>query len=329
MAKQHLNWGLIGTARINEALIAPLRVSPRNRLMAVGSRSQEKADAYAKQWEIPKAYGSYEALLADPEIDVIYNSLPNNMHSEWTIKAAQAGKHVLCEKPMATTLEEVDAMQHAAQKAGVVVAEAFMYRHHAQTLKVKELVDSGGLGELKLIKGVFSFYLDDPSSTNIRLLPETGGGSIWDIGCYPISYTRYVMGAEPIEVFGWQTSNHLGVDMTFAGQMRFPNGVLAQFDSSFQVPLRSWMEIVGTQGTLFVQQPYKPQETETLYIERDSGTETVEVQGKELYLGEVEDMANAVMDGKQPRISLEWTRSNVATILALLESARLGQPVKL
>jgi len=329
MAKEFLNWGLIGTARINRALIAPLRVSPRNRLLAVASRSAEKASAYARQWEIPKAHGSYEALLDDPEIDVVYNSLPNSMHAEWTIKAAQAGKHVLCEKPLATTLEEVDAIREASQKGGVVVTEAFMYRHHPQTLKVKELVDGGALGEIKVVKGGFSFSLDDPSQTNIRLRPELGGGSIWDIGCYPISYTRYVMDGEPAEVFGWQISNSLGVDLTFAGQMRFANGAIAQFDSSFQTPFHVWMEITGTKGILFVQQPFKPQEIETLVLSRGSETEVIDVQGPELYIGEVEDLADAVLDGKPPRLSLEWSRGNVAAILALLESARKGQPIAL
>src|SRR5688572_28206462 len=142
MANKVLNWGLLSTARINRALIPPLRASNRNRLLAVASRTQESADRYAQEWKIPRAHGSYEALLADPEIDVIYNPLPNHLHAEWTIKALQAGKHVLCEKPFALTLKEVDTMIAASKKTGKVLAEAFMYRHHPQTLKVKEIVDS-------------------------------------------------------------------------------------------------------------------------------------------------------------------------------------------
>src|SRR3990170_3108765 len=150
-----LNWGLLSTAKINRALIPPLNASKRTRLLAVASRSQSAAAAYAREWNIPRAHGSYEALLADPEIDVIYNPLPNNMHAEWTIKALKAGKHVLCEKPLALSLKEVDAMSAAARETGKVLAEAFMYRHHPQTLKVKEIVDSGTLGRLHLIKGAF------------------------------------------------------------------------------------------------------------------------------------------------------------------------------
>src|SRR5919109_4092750 len=173
-----LNWGLLSTARINRALITPLGASSRNRLLAVGSRSQQGADQYAQERNIPRAYGSYEALLADPEIDVIYNPLPNHLHAEWTIKAVEAGKHVLCEKPLALSVEEVDAVQAAARKHGRVVAEAFMYRHHPQTLKVQELVTNGSLGTIKLMRGSFSFVLSDDG--DIRRDPTKGGGSIWD-----------------------------------------------------------------------------------------------------------------------------------------------------
>ena len=176
-----LNWGLLSTARINNALIPPLQFSKPNHLLAVASRSQENADIYAKEKKISRAYGSYEALLADPEIDVIYNPLPNHLHAEWTIKAVEAGKHVLCEKPLALSVDEVDAIHAAAHKHGRVVAEAFMYRHHPQTLKVQELVQSGSIGTLKLIRGSFSFILD--REEDIRLLdPAMGGGSIWDVG---------------------------------------------------------------------------------------------------------------------------------------------------
>jgi D-xylose 1-dehydrogenase (NADP+, D-xylono-1,5-lactone-forming) len=175
-----LNWGLLSTANINRALITPLRASKRNHLLAVASRSQESADVYASERKIPRAHGSYEALLSDPEIDVIYISLPNHLHAEWTIKAVAAGKHVLCEKPLALNVHEVDAVKTAAQKHGRVVAEAFMYRHHPQTLKVQEIVKSGSLGTVKLIRGSFSFVIS--RKDDIRLLdPAMGGGSIWDI----------------------------------------------------------------------------------------------------------------------------------------------------
>jgi xylose dehydrogenase (NAD/NADP) len=326
MSSKTLNWGLLSTARINRSLIPPLRASKRNHLLAVASRSKESADAYARKWKIPRAHASYEALLADPEIDVIYNSLPNHLHAEWTIKAVEAGKHVLCEKPLALSVEDVDAVAAAARKHGRVVAEAFMYRHHPQTLKVQELVGSGSLGTLKLLRGAFSFELIHEG--NIRSDSAMGGGSIWDIGCYPISYTRTVVGSEPIEVFGWQVTGPTGIDDTFVGQMRFEGDVYAQFDSSFVVPFHTYMEIVGSEATLIIPIPFKPDVNEKIFLVRDGKTETVKVKGQELYLGEVEDMADAILLGNTPRVTLEDSRANVATIKALLESARTGAVVK-
>jgi predicted dehydrogenase len=325
MSNKILNWGLLSTARINRALITPLRASKRNRLVAVGSRSQESANAYAREWGISRAHGSYEALLADPEVDVIYNSLPNHLHTEWTIKAVEAGKHVLCEKPLALSVEEVDAMKVAAQQHGRVVAEAFMYRHHPQTLKVQELVKSGALGTLKLVRGSFSFMLTREG--DVRLNPEWGGGSIWDVGCYPISYTRTVIRQAPVEVFGWQVTGKTGVDETFVGQMRFENGILAQFDSSFAIPFHAFMEVIGNEGTLNIPSPFKPGLDEKIYLTRGDKVETIKIKGQELYIGEVEDMADAILHGKQSLVTLDDSRSSVAVICAFLESARLGKPV--
>jgi predicted dehydrogenase len=327
MPNKVLNWGLLSTARINSALIPPLKASKRNQLTAVASRTKDAADAYAREWKIPRAYGSYESLLADPEIDVIYISLPNRLHAEWTIKAVQAGKHVLCEKPLALNVEEVDAVQETARKYGRVVAEAFMYRHHPQTLKVQELVKNGSLGSLKMIRGSFSFLLSREG--DVRLDPDLGGGSNWDLGCYPISYARAVVGGDPLEVFGWQVTGPTGIDETFVGQMRFGDDILVQFDSSFAIPFHAFMEIVGSEGTLNIPRPFKPEMDEKLYLTREDNTETIKVKGRELYIGEVEDMADAILLGKESRISLADSRGNVATITALLESARTGKPVKL
>lgn len=320
MAERVLNWGLLSTARINRALIPALRNSSRNRLGAVASRNQAAADAYAREWKIERALGSYEALLADPEIDVIYISLPNHLHAEWSIKALRAGKHVLCEKPLALTVDEVDAMKAAAQESRTVLAEAFMYRHHPQTLRVKEILDSGELGQLQLIKGAFTFTLNREG--NFRLSAETGGGSIWDVGCYPISYARMAAGSEPDAYSGWQTIGPGGADLLFVGQMRFPNGIYAQFESSFISPFRAFMEFVGTDGVLEVPTPYKPGLHEKMRLRRGDHDQTIEVRGTELYSGEVEDMADAVLLGKPPRISLADSRGTVAAILGLLAAAR-------
>lgn len=190
-----LRWGLLSTAKINDALIDPIRQAARSELVAVASREPDRAQAYAQEKAIPKAYGSYEALLADPEIDVIYNPLPNTMHCEWTVKAAQAGKHVLCEKPITPTLAELDQVEAAAKAHQVTVFEAFMYLHHPQTLQIKEMIQTGKLGQLQLINSWFAYYLPPADSGNIRLNPNLAGGSLWDVGVYPNSLAIVMAGA--------------------------------------------------------------------------------------------------------------------------------------
>jgi D-xylose 1-dehydrogenase (NADP+, D-xylono-1,5-lactone-forming) len=322
-----LTWGILSTARIKRALIPPIKTSSRNKVGAIASRSLEKAQTEAKEWGISKYYGSYEELMDDPEIDVIYNPLPNSMHAEWTIKACQAGKHVLCEKPLAVSLEEVAAIEDAARNAGVVVAEAFMYRHHPQTLGVKELVDGGSIGALSLVRGAFSFNISSPS--DVRLSVDLAGGSVWDIGCYPISYARFVLGSEPSEVFGWQRTGLGGVDEYFTGQLRFPGDIILQFDCSFRMADRAFMEFVGTDGVLHISEPFKPGKNEMLLLERDGQIQKITVKGQDLYLGEVEDMADAILLGKQPRVTISDSYNNVATILAILSSAQQNKPVSL
>ncbi|HEX9838362.1 MAG TPA: Gfo/Idh/MocA family oxidoreductase, partial [Anaerolineales bacterium] len=337
MPDRILRWGLLSTAQINRALIRPLRASDRNQLVAVASRSMEQAESYAREWDIPRAHGSYESVLADPEVDVIYNPLPNHMHAEWTIKALHAGKHVLCEKPLVLSVQEVDDIAQAANETGNIVAEAFMYRHHPKTLKAKEIVDSGVLGDLQIIRGmlVATFNL----KANYRMVKEMGGGSLWDVGCYPVSYTRLIVGEKPREVFGWQvegaalsvSKGPTGIDETFMGQMRFEKGVLAQFVCGFASPFRTSMEIIGSKGSLNVPLPFhpgifKPGESEEIYLQVGDTAKTIEIPHQELYLGEVEDMADAVLQGKEPRISLADSRDIIETIVGLFESARTGRP---
>ena len=320
-----LRWGILSTARINDALLNPLRVSRRNQLVAVSSRTQDKAEAYARKIKIKRAYGSYPALLADPEIDVIYNPLPNHLHAEWTIKAVQAGKHVLCEKPLALTIQEVDAISDASEKYGKVVAEAFMYRTHAQSLKVKEIVDSGKLGKVKLIHGSFTFVMTNPD--DYRWNPEMGGGGLWDIGCYPLSFMRMVLSTEPLEIYGRELKGPSGVDEVFAAQMRFPNGIFAHFDCSIKVPFHVFMEIIGDEGTLIIPKPFNPGAREKLFLIKGNKTETIALKGTDPYVSEVEDMSDAILLGRPTRVSLADSRGNVAVIQALFESARTGKPM--
>ncbi len=327
MAEAMLNWGLLSTARINRSVIPAIKASSRSRLAAVASRDRSRAEAYAREKGIPRAAASYEELLSDPEIHVIYNSLPNQLHAEWTIKALQAGKHVLCEKPLAISVDEVDAIAAAAAQSGRVVTEAFMYRHHAQTLKVQELCQKGRLGRLQLIRGAFSYTLKREG--DIRLKKELGGGSIWDVGCYPIGYARLLAGVEPVEVHGWQTTGPDGTDVAFVGEMRFGNGILAQFDCGFRMPSRSFMDMIGEAGMLHVPTPYKPRLRETISLQREDLTESIVIDGGDLYGGEIADMERAALDGQPPRISLADSRGNVATIVALIESAQSGKVIPL
>jgi predicted dehydrogenase len=330
MSDRILRWGILGAARITRSLVPAIRAAKGHELAATASRSADKARAHAEQWSIPRTFDSYEAMLADPDIDIVYIPLPNHLHAEWTIRAAEAGKHVLCEKPIALTVDDVDRMADAAKRAGVVIAEAFMYRHHAQTAKIQQLVQDGTLGDLKFIRGSFSFFLDRPG--DVRRVPEFGGGSVWDIGCYPVSLARLVAGGEPTEVFGRAVIGPSGVDEVFAGQLSFPNGVLAQFDCSFAEPFRTEAEIVGSTGALRVTRPFKPGASETLTLTRNfEKVEQISVESNsaELYLGEVEDLGSAILHGTPTGMSLADSRANVAAIVALYESARTGKPISL
>jgi D-xylose 1-dehydrogenase (NADP+, D-xylono-1,5-lactone-forming) len=322
-----LRWGILGAARINRSLVPAFAASSRNHLVAVASRGPARARAFADTWGVARAHGCYEDLLDDPGVDAVYVPLPNGLHVEWTTRAARAGKHVLCEKPLALDATGVDAVEAAAREAGVVVAEAFMYRHHPQTLRVKELVDSGAIGEPGLVRGAFSFSLDRPG--DVRLDPALGGGSLWDVGCYPVSYARYVLALEPDEVFGRARLGPTGVDVAFAGQLRFPGDVLAQFDSGLRAPLRVFMEFVGSEGTLRVAAPFKPGPGAPLELRRGDRVEAIGVEEGGLYERELEDFADAALLGRPPRISLAESRGNAAALAALARSSREGGPVRL
>src|SRR2546423_1783083 len=255
MPQRPVRWGLLSTARINERLIPVLQGSARCELLAVASKGgQEKATRYASEWNIPRAYGSYEALLADPEIDAVYLSLPNALHCPWAVKSAEAGKHILCEKPLALTATDVDRMAEAAQRNGVVLQEAVMMRYHPQTLQLQQRVAEGVIGEVRLIRGLFTFTL--ARQGDIRFDPALGGGSIWDLGSYPVSFIRTMLRANPIEVHGWQMPIDGGVDLSFTGQMRFASGALTQFFSSFQAVPQTSVDLIGSAGTIHVDLPY-------------------------------------------------------------------------
>ncbi len=326
MSARTLRWGLLGTARINRSLIPAIRASARSQLLGVASRTADRARTYAREWEIPAAYDSYEAMLADPQIDAVYIPLPNHLHVEWTLHAIAAGKHVLCEKPIALTPADVDRVAEAATSRSVVVAEAFMYRHHPLTLRVAQMVADGGIGRLRAVRGAFTFVLS--RDNDVRLVPQWGGGSLWDVGCYPVSYARLLAG-EPIDVGAQAVRHPTGIDMAVAGSLRFPDDVVAVFDCGFGAHFRTVMEIAGTEGVITIETPFKPGAEAALTLTRGEAVETIVVKGESLYLGEVQDIEAAVMDGRPTRVSLGDSRGNIATLVALHEAARTGRVVAL
>ena len=325
-----VRWGLLSTANINRRLIPAIRASRRGELVAVASRSRDAASAYAAHWEIPQAFGSYEALLASGEVDAVYISLPNHLHAEWSIRAMEAGVHVLCEKPLAISVEEMDALRETSQRTGRAVAEGFMYRHHPQTKLAGEWVRSGRLGEISLVWSVFNFTPGERIG-NIRLVPEYGGGSLWDVGVYPLSFAQFMMGAAPLWVSGEQWVGDSGVDETFAGQLHYPGGRLAQISCAFRTPFYTHAEVIGTAGRLALNRPFVDLDAgrKMVFFPADGESEEIPVPEKMLYLGEVEDMHAVILDGAPGYLSLAESRDHVRTVLALYAAARTRQIITL
>jgi D-xylose 1-dehydrogenase (NADP+, D-xylono-1,5-lactone-forming) len=319
-----LRWGLLGTARINRLLIPAIRAGSRSELTAVASRTPARARAYAEDWKIPRALGSYEALIADPDVDVIYNSLPNSLHVDWTVKALDAGKHVLCEKPLALAVEDVERVAAAAKRNGRIAAEAFMYRHHPLTHAAEAIVKSGRLGRILAYKGAFTFPLTREG--DVRLDSTLGGGSLWDVGCYPLSYSNLLAGAAPVEVFGWQRLSATKIDLEFSAMMRYDDGVVAQFDSGFVGPFRAEMEAIGTDATLRIDRPFRTDERSRLRLTVGDDTDTLPSEQEAPFAGEIADLEMAALDGRPQRVPLAESRRTVQTIRALYRSAGRGAP---
>lgn len=336
-----LRWGLLSTANINNAVIAPIHQSPRSELYAVGSRDLAKAQAYAQEKGVAQAFGSYEEMLADPNVDAVYISLPNSLHCEWAVKAAEAGKHILCEKPMAVSIEEFDRMEAAAQANRVTLFEAFMYLHHPQTRRAQELVQSGRLGKLQSVQSWFHFYLPPERSTNIRLNAGLSGGSLWDVGVYPNSMAITMIGlGAPRAVWASQIVGESGVDVAMRAQLHFgdpgPDGsgeVVAQISSGFRTPFREGTFVVGDAGILHIPQPWKPglagQDSTMTLTDRDGKVESIVTPAIDPYLCEIQAMEACVLDGAAPVVSLAQSRDFLRSVLAIYESARTGEIVRL
>ena len=251
-----LRWGLLGCARIcRRGLIPGIRGSESGTLAALASRDRAQAESWAREFDIPKVHGSYDDLLADPEVDAVYVPLPNELHRPWVEKAADAGKHVLCEKPLALDADEARAMGEHCRGRGVLLMEAFMWRHQPRTLAIQKLVDGGAIGELRFVRSSFSFPID---AGDWRLEPGRGAGALWDVGCYGVNTARLFAGAEPDRIHAVARLSPGGVDMSLSASLGFPNGVLAAVDCSFEQPFRCTYELVGTKGLIEVPDAYLP-----------------------------------------------------------------------
>lgn len=316
-----IRWGILGTARINRRVIPAMRLARRSELVAIASRDLNRAVTYAREWSIPRASAGYQTLLDDPGIDAVYIPLPNTDHVPWTLAAIAAGKHVLCEKPLALHPADVDRIAIAAAAAKVVVEEGFMYRHEPMTSRVLSLVGSGAIGTVRAIMSGFTFALDE--APNIRLDPAIGGGSLWDVGSYPVTYAQLIAGREPTVVFGTAQWNPSGVDDQFMGMLRFDGGTTANIYAGFRAAYRTWLEILGSDGGLTVPNPFRPGPLETLELERGGAVERIAVAGSaEIFVREVEDFEASVLDGAPSIVSLAESRRTAATLASLYAAAR-------
>jgi D-xylose 1-dehydrogenase (NADP+, D-xylono-1,5-lactone-forming) len=316
-----VRWGVVSTARINTAVLNGARESDRVDVLAVASRDTVRAENYAREHGIERAYGSYDELLADPDVEAVYVSLPNSLHVEWTIRALEAGKHVLCEKPLDRRAAEVERAFDAAERAGRLLMEAFMYRHHPQTRRLREVVADGAIGELRQVRAAFSFTLDDPA--NVRLRPELDGGALMDVGCYCVSGSRLLAG-EPELVFGRQVTGQTGVDVRFAGLLAFPGDVLAQFHCGFDVPYESRLEAIGSDGSVLVPEPFTGRDPHLLL-----NGERIDVKHLDRYRLELENFGDAIRGEAEPLLGRADAVGQARTIEALYRSAATGEAVSL
>jgi D-xylose 1-dehydrogenase (NADP+, D-xylono-1,5-lactone-forming) len=320
-----VRWGILSTADINRKLIPSAHASPKVDLVAVASRDKGRAEAYAREWQIERAYGSYDELLADPDIEAVYIPLPNTMHAEWSIKALDAGKHVLCEKPFSRHVDEVEASFDAGERNDRLLSEAFMYRHNPQTARVLELVDGGAIGELRLVRSAFSYGLYD--ADNIRLRTDLEGGALMDVGSYCVSGSR-LLGGEPESVYGSAWFGETGTDWVFTASMRFPDGVLATFDCGTALSERDELEAIGSEGSLFLDDPWHCN-VPVIEVRRADGTERIELEPVDSYRLELENVSDAIRGEGELLLGREDAVAQARAVEALHDSATSGKPVSL
>jgi predicted dehydrogenase len=328
---QKIRWGILGVAAINDRLMPSFKSATTSDLRAIASRTLAKAKDYAAKNGIPKAYGSYEELLKDPEIDAVYNPLPNHMHAEWTMKCADAGKHILCEKPMTCDAKSAEALVAYCRKKGIRLMDGFMWPHHPRTHKLGKFLDAGGIGAIKKVVAAFTFNLTGLPTSNIRMQPEAGGGGLLDVGCYTTYAIRWWMKAEPVKV--WAHATYVNnVDVAMSGVMTFADGRTAHFDCGFTHPLRTWVEIVGTERTVRVPNMWIPDDRAEYHICTQKGdfgeeVQVVETPGENQMVHMLDDFAAAAFLNREPYPNPDEAVKTLKVLDALAKSAREGKEV--
>jgi xylose dehydrogenase (NAD/NADP) len=329
MSFRVLRIGVMGTADIAvRAVIPALKKSKKVEVRGIASRQLEKARGCAKKFGIPLFYGSYKELLESTDIDAVYIPLPNKLHFEWTKQALLKGKHVICEKPLALTSQEVVQMIRISHEKKRLLMEAFMYRFHPRHEEVFKLIREGIIGEVRAIESAFSYVLDNPDSYLMRR--ELGGGALYDVGCYCINVSRMVTGAEPVEVYGTINPSKTNVDLTFSGIIRFPRGVISQFHVSMDEEPRYYYRVIGDKGLIEVPWAFVSfGKTTHIILQKNEKQDTITFKGVDEYRLEFEHFTDAVLEEEPLRYNMEDSLRNTYVIEALLKSAQKGKPVKL
>jgi predicted dehydrogenase len=311
-------WGILSTARINQKILAGAAESDDAEVIAVASRDRARAESYAREHGIPSAFGSYEALLADPQVEAVYISLPNGLHCEWSIRALEAGKHVLCEKPMSASPEEVEAVFDVAEANDRLCMEAFMWRHNPQTHALTGLVDDGAIGELRLVRAAFSFNMTD-AHVNVRMRPDLEGGALMDLGCYCISGSRLLCG-EPRSATARRVLSPSGVDARLAATLSFDGDVLAQLHCAFDLPDFSELTLFGSEGSIQVSDPWHCRQP-GLTVRRGDEVERIAVEPVNSYRLELENLGRAIRGDGIPLLGRADAVGQARSIQAIYRAA--------
>jgi predicted dehydrogenase len=322
-----LRWGILGVANNNKRVLPAFARSTHAELRAIASRSLERARAAAAAAGIPTAYSSYEQLLEDPAIDAVYIPLPNSLHAEWAMKAADHAKHVLCEKPLARTAPEAQKVVDFCRTKGVCLMDGFAWPHHPRTARLRQVLDGGTLGDVRRVTGTFTFPLSPRNPANIRLCPELGGGSLLDVGCYPVYAICWAFRTEPVRVYATATYYH-GIDTEMSGTLWFPDGRMGAFDCGFTLPRRGWLEISAAEGVVSIPEMWQPPRRAQFTVQpKAGGAEEFAVEGEDQILQMIDHFSCAALESEPVSPLPEEAVRTLRVLDALSESAREGRVV--